>query len=493
MAEPDRELVAALAAEAGEIGLVLHLGAGDAPEVEAWRAAGAHHIALVEANPVLARTLRQRFGSRANVSVHDCAVAGTDGMAALQVYNLMGLSALRPPADLAALFPGLRRVAAAEVATMRPSRLLETLPPAGAAPDVLIVDIPGEEAAALAELIEAGALRRFHHILLRCGTTEHYLGSSPAAELCAELEGSGYRLTRTDAADPDRPWFAFHLDPLRLEVETLRQTLADERTELEAAVAQFQAERDTMAAHAADLGAARDAMAAERDRISQERDARDATIAQLQAERDTMAARIAELEAEHANTAAERDRISQERDACDATIAQLQAERDTMAAHAADLGAARDTMAAERDRISQSLSEAQAAHAEQVELLRGDAALAVRLQAMREADLRDLQRRHARLTAEKEQQDTLLHKLTERLTLAAQYLQELELSAPDHLAPERLAPERLASERLAPERSNPADTALAAPGEDVAQDAPRKKRKKGSAKARGKSGRKSAR
>ncbi len=577
MAEPDRERVAALMAEAVEVGLVLHLGAGDAPEVDAWRTGGASHVALVEANPVLARTLRQRFGTRADVSVHDCAVAGADGTGVLQVYNLMGLSALRPPADLAALFPGLRRVAGAEVVTMRPSRLLETLPPAGTAPDVLIIDIPGEEATALRDLAEAGALQRFRHILLRCGTTEHYLGSSPATDLCTELETSGYQLTHTDSADPDRPWFAFRLDAAQQEIKALREALAAERDAREAAIAELRAERDAMAAHAAELGAARDAMATRvaeldterqaaaeaRDRIGQERDAaiaelrterdamakriaelevecqaaaeardaREAAIAELRAERDAMAAHAAELGAARdamatriAELQTERDALQTERDAMaartaeldaerqaaaearEAAVAELQAERDAMAsriaeleaecqaatetrdrvgqehnamaAHAAELGAARDAMAAERDRISQSLSEAQAAHAEQTELLRGDAALAVRLQAMREADLRDLQRRHARLTAEKEQQDSLLHKLTERLTLAAQYLQELELSAP---------------ERLPPEQPQPADTALTALGEDVAKAAPRKKPKKGPAKARGKSERKSAR
>lgn len=87
-------------------------------------------------------------------------------------------------------------------------------------------------------------------------------------------------------------------------------------------------------------------------------------------------------------------------------------------------------LAAER---AQQLSEREQAYA----ALARDNAIALRLQTLREADLKDLQQRYAQVIAQKNQQESLLKQLTERLTAASGYLRQLEQDAEDR--PQQLA------------------------------------------------------
>ena len=436
-------------------GLVLHLGAGDGAELEAYLAEGAGHVVLVEPNPTLAAALARRCAGDGRVRVLPVAVAERDGTAELQLFNLAALSSLRAPAQLSALFPGLRRVAGVEVETRSIASLLAELPPPGDRPELVVIDTPGEEGSVLEGLIAAGGLERFGRIRLSCGTGEHYAGSAPAAALQARLEAEGYRLEASDEGDPDRPVLDFRRDPLARELRSLRAELAGLR-----------------AAHAAteaELSAGREALQAGKARITLLETRLETTTAERRAQAETAAKRIAELETAlaesrkaaeaaaagrnaEAETAARRlaeleAALTQSRkaaEAAEAATAGHKADTEATAARLAELEAAlaesrkaAETLAAERrteaDAAARRLAEKDAAlerlrteQAEQIETLRGDMTLAVRMQAMRDADLKDLQQRHARLLAEKERQDDLLRRLTERLTLAAGYLQHLD-------------------------------------------------------------------
>jgi len=532
-------------------GLVLHLGAGDGAELEAYLAEGAGHVVLVEPNPTLAAALARRCAGDGRVRVLPVAVAERDGTAELQLFNLAALSSLRAPAQLSALFPGLRRVAGVEVETRSIASLLAELPPPGDRPELVVIDTPGEEGSVLEGLIAAGGLERFGRIRLSCGTGEHYAGSAPAAALQARLEAEGYRLEASDEGDPDRPVLDFRRDPLARELRSLRAELAGLRaahaateaelsagrealqagkaritlleTRLETTTAERRAQAETAAKRIAELETAlaesrkaAEAAAAGRKAeaetaakriaeleaaLAESRKAAETAAAGRKAEAETAAKRIAELEAAlaqsrkaaeaaaagrnaEAETAAKRiaeleAALAQSRKAAEAAAAGRNAEAETAARRLAELEAAltqsrkaaeaaeaataghkadteataarlaeleaalaesrkaAETLAAERrteaDAAARRLAEKDAAlerlrteQAEQIETLRGDMTLAVRMQAMRDADLKDLQQRHARLLAEKERQDDLLRRLTERLTLAAGYLQHLD-------------------------------------------------------------------
>lgn len=603
----------ALAAVAAHGGLVLHLGAGTAPDLAACLAAGPAHVALVEADPALARALERRLAGVAGVSVHACAIAAQDGTATLRVFNHAPLSSLRDPADLVALFPGLRERHRIEVETCDPAGLLRRLPsgasrpdpdvgpdvgpdtgpdtgpdgdpgpdpdlPAPPGADLLIVDIPGEEAAALEALARAGALARFGRILLRCGTTAHYHGSLPLAALADWLEAAGYRdVGREDGDDPDRPWQAFRLDPLAGEVTRLR-ALADAhgaeaqalRADLERAGARasaaeaerarledaLRALRETARETAREAGRAQEASRQEaaeaRAALAERLAAREADAEDLQRRLAAAEAARARTEAEaaariaaadHARTEAEARAAAADRASLEAqtaaqemaaTEAALQARLADQAAQLAERTEALAAAAAERDeltvrlqrhqgelerlrrvveqtrteaedsrralsaRLEHAESEAARLRGEEMEVLRLDLAAAVRLQALREADLRDLQARHARLVDERDHQEALLRQLTERLSVAADYLRQLEPALSDALpdaafgAPALQDPGSGPSAQAAVGRDDPAAPAL--PATAAARDGKGKGKtggKTGGAGRKGRKGRKDA-
>ncbi|WPL18696.1 Myosin heavy chain [Thiorhodovibrio winogradskyi] len=83
----------------------------------------------------------------------------------------------------------------------------------------------------------------------------------------------------------------------------------------------------------------------------------------------------------------------------------------------AKLAAARAEQLAQRDEAYASLQR--------------DNAIALRMQSLREVDLKDIQQRHAEVVEQKDKQAKLLRELTERLTVASRYLHQLEQQPKD--------------------------------------------------------------
>jgi FkbM family methyltransferase len=269
-----------------------------------------------------------------------------------------------------------------------------------------------------------------------------------AAEARAREAGAGRDAlaARAEAAEAGTQALREELQQRAQERDALTARLA----ELEAALAGAREATGAAEARAREAGAGRDALAARAEAAEAGTQALREELQQRAQERDVLTARLAELEAALAGarqaTRAANERAQEAFHARDA----LAVERDTLAvrnqelaialAEAEQAGEARAQLAArERDGLAREVAELQAererarsAQADRLEEMRGDLVLALRLQAQREADLRDLQDRHAALLAEKDRQDELLRQLTERLTLAAQYLR---LQEPARLAP----------------------------------------------------------
>jgi FkbM family methyltransferase len=108
---------------------------------------------------------------------------------------------------------------------------------------------------------------------------------------------------------------------------------------------------------------------------------------------------------DHAAALSKAKALLAERDAA------LKAAQDAQAEREAELAGARETLAAR----NQALETAQS-----------DLSLGLRLQSLREADLKALQARYGKLLNENEEQAKLLRQLTERLSAAAYYLEQIE-------------------------------------------------------------------
>lgn len=103
--------------------------------------------------------------------------------------------------------------------------------------------------------------------------------------------------------------------------------------------------------------------------------------------------------------------LMRERDAAEARAKDAEARAETREARIKELTDARDAL---RQQTQEQLDEARSA-----------SSVALRMQALRDADLRDLQERYARVVEERDTQAALLQALTARLTEAESYLSQI--------------------------------------------------------------------
>jgi FkbM family methyltransferase len=76
----------AVLADHGAPAGVVHVGAHEGQEVDAYLRAGCERVALVEANPEHCATLRERFAARAEVTILEYAVTDVTGRARLHLH-----------------------------------------------------------------------------------------------------------------------------------------------------------------------------------------------------------------------------------------------------------------------------------------------------------------------------------------------------------------------------------------------------------------------
>jgi len=247
MTEPISDQLKRIAA-AGDIGVILHIGAGEGAELAGYLAANADHIRLMEPNPAAAAALQQIAAGVPTVQVDGRAVTGQDSVAVLHVFNLAPYSSLHAPRELARMFPGLHVASEPEVATIAVSSLMADIPFTRGRRNVLVLDAPGEEGN-IVEALRAGSwLHRFEHVFLYCGTSQLYQNSRTVKELRDILESEGYRLAAMLEDDPDRPCLVLHVDLTARKVESLEH----ENRKLTAKVEQLLArnnELETAQAH----------------------------------------------------------------------------------------------------------------------------------------------------------------------------------------------------------------------------------------------------
>lgn len=339
---------------------VLHLGAGRDDVLQAYGDHGAQALVLIDADEPAPPDAARRPGVQ---WVQACVSADGEPLA-WRRYNLPHLDG---PADLQPLhtwYPRLQQ----QALEARPSRSLASLVALlGEAPGprLLVIDLPGQEAALLAGL-PAEELQRFDWIVLRgCSAL-------PGAAAADTLRAQGFRLLLQDRhTDPLWPVQAFEFDRLA------------------------QAER-----HWHSTEAAQQARQAE---LEQRAQALQADAGRLAVERDEARRQL------HDATR----RLGEEIQRLERLAAERADERNALRSHLTEQAAAsaRDEQVT---RLEAELAEAREAQA-----------LAHKLQALREADLHDLQERYRDVSQRQQAQRELLVQLAQRLTAAQQYFQQL--------------------------------------------------------------------
>jgi len=432
---------------------IVHVGAGLCSELDAWRGTGAGRIVLVEPNPELLPELRRRTAEDERVEILPFAVAAEGGEGTLQVFNLSEVSSLREPTGLRALLPGLEIVDQHQVETITIDELLEKIASDPEGENWLVVEAPGEEAVVIEYLEEGERLQWFDRIILRAGRATLYEGARSAEELVNDLDGQGYfKEGAIDLADADWPRYHFRLNPKAVECRRLiqeSQALVEERDSLQQRLEE-QSSRARKAAEEqqAELELQKKAYAELERRFSKTEETAKAEKQALTEERDTLAKRLKEQNI-HARKAVEDQQAELKR--YERAYAELQRQlketQETAESEKKALAAERDSFAEQIEGVSvsvknmedklasktnelkkqqetiQSLERELESTREQASQHRSDLQVALRLQNLRENDLKELQKRYGELRETTLKQRELLGNLHQRLSAAAEYLQ----------------------------------------------------------------------
>ena len=425
-------------------GMLIVIGARGPDEAAArLDAAGAPPAALlVEPDPDRAAAIEARLAGRPGVRVIQAAVGAAGGEAALTVWNLPGVSSLAPAAGLAALFPGLRALAHPRVPVLSVAALMaQAGAGAAAGPLWIAIDAGGAEGAILDGLAALGLMDRIERIDLRVGVEPLFAGALTLAEAEARLIAQGFVRAGLDAADPDWPELRMIPDRIRRERDALAAALDAARAEAAAqarALAEAKAEAE---ARGKALAEARAAVEARDKALAEAKAAAEAQRKALETARAEGAAQakaLAETEAKLAHKTALVE-------ARDKALAEAKAEAEARGRRIVEIEARERTLAETLKAREAALAKAAAQAGEAGEEARRlaldlraaqrDLGLALRMQAALQADLADLQERHAAAVAARDRQDDLLRQLVPRLQEAARQLQALPPAPPPDPVP----------------------------------------------------------
>ncbi|NEV61132.1 hypothetical protein [Thiorhodococcus minor] len=470
----------------GDLDTLIHLGAGRCHELDAHLALHPKRLILIEADPETCEQLQARTAEHPHAEVINAAVAGQAGPVTLHRYNLPDANSLHPAEGLLKLFPGLKLREQLPTEALEPSTLLGPLGLDADREHLLVIDLPGEEMPVLEALLRSRDLRRFHHIHLYCGIEPLYQSSHSAEPVLEWLQAQCFSLiAKEDRQDPDQPCWILRLDQAKLQIRELQREIqaikADNEARAKDQVA-LKSARDEQVKLVAERQKQLEKLAAERDSLIKEQAAlksardeqgklateRQKQLEKLVAERDSLVKEQAALKSardEQGKLAAERQKQLEALGADKETLikerAALQSARDEQASLAAEQlkqqTSAREQVEAKLEELTKTLEAAKAEadkhaklaaqhktevdtqaklaaeRAEQLDraeqaqsMLQRDNAIALRMQALRAADLKDLQQRHAEVVEQKDKQAMLLKQLTERLTVASSYLHQLE-------------------------------------------------------------------
>lgn len=354
----------------GPVGHIVHIGAGEGRGLSTYLAARPEAVTLIEPDPGQLPRLQAAAAGHDSVHVIEVAVSPDPNAGILHRFAFGDLNSLRRPTGLWQLFPSLEELAGVPVTRRDPVALVCGLDLKKDRTHVLVIEAPGEVLGIVQALNEAGLLTCFAAIRVQEGQGSLYQGAGTFAQVRAMLEVSGFsHEPQIDEADPDRPVLSVLFD-----VEGQR------RKALEVQLTAFEVKCDVQ---------------------SRELEAKDVQIAALTSAGEERKSQFVVLSNAREAVAEQVNSMTVEHEATMENLVALEAK------------------CGEQDALVKELRQ-QEAEAQQ------NLSVSLRMQMLREADLKDLQQRYGDLLQNKEAQDDLLSRLTASLSNAAHYLQDME-------------------------------------------------------------------
>ncbi|MEM7708751.1 MAG: FkbM family methyltransferase [Pseudomonadota bacterium] len=401
--------------------MILVVGAGQGRDLPVLASLSHTRLIMLEPQRQWAEFLRRQTQNLPQAEVLEYALDERSGTATFTVFNFPELSSLRPDPDVSSIFPGARQTTKLSVETRSLSDLARHLQLPASPNNWLIVDAPGIESAVLTSLEDHETRRLFGHLVLR--TSHRSLdGEDDESEWLGEaLLTRGYRaLGGEDRSDGD--WPRLHLQhfgrsPLHKELEV---------------------KHDSLVRHTQNLTAEKSGL---QQRLEQQRAKLDGTISkqkdQLRSLNRSAEQRLAAItkELEQSKKALEKQKKQATKVAelrgqlaeANKTLESRQAELDQRGEEARELEKKQEAQVAERiESVRQETNDHIERLERAIEQAKSDLSVSLRMQTLREHDLKELQKRYADVLETRNAQHELLLKIRKRLSLAAEYLLQLK-------------------------------------------------------------------
>lgn len=233
------------------------------------------------------------------------------------------------------------------------------------------------------------------------------------------------------------------LEQAKAEWEKERQALEEKKSEevdaLNSRIEELEKQREELesARHELSVQAEANAHALEKAQSEWEKE-RQALQTQKSEETDALNSRIAKLEKERDELQSARQKLSKQVEASTHALEKAKAEwdkeRQALNTEVASLTEKLEVESKQTQHLQQQLTEKNS----EINSARSDLALAIRLQTLRENDLKELQTRYGEVLTIKDEQQDLLTQLHHRLSRAAEYLQLVHTQSENQRLPDEL-------------------------------------------------------
>jgi chromosome segregation ATPase len=383
----------------GPFDCIVHLGAGADADSADYSALDPKHIVLIEADPESHTALAERFADTPHATVIQALVTPQEADTTFNRFTLPSFNAPLGLGRLGELYP---RIELVEELRIQGQPLHEIVrEPVLGDRNLLIFDIPGQEAAVLRAL-PFEFLERFNSMVVLASSEAWQEGAEPLEATLATLKDKQFELAREGSEDPAWPVILLQRDEAKVKLQEeldrnarlfvgkatqihqqtekiaeLEKQLASMATTCrEAETEKARALRRLSATEKSTKSAVKKRALAASERKKADH-ARRKQLEALIAERDALATRVSSLESEHADLATRHSSLA-------TALEELRGQHSSLSTLHSSLVAERDDLATRHSSLVTALQDLQGQHSSLI--AERDALAQERNQAITERD-----------------------------------------------------------------------------------------------------------